>query len=121
MNKLDAFNKNQIKAGIPDLKAGDTVKIHQKVKEGDKRKSQSFEGLILARKHGKGVSATITVRKMTLGVGVEKTFPIYSPNIEKIEIIKRGKARRAKLYYLKTAKGRNAKLKREEYKAEEVK
>lgn len=118
MNKLESFNKAQLKKELPDVRPGDTVKIHQKIKEGDKHKAQTFEGQVLAIKHGKGISATITVRRMVLGVGVEKIFPIHSPNIEKIEILNRGKARRAKLYYLRTAKGKDAKLKREDYKAE---
>ena len=128
INKLELFNKTQLKKDLPDIRPGDTVLVSQKIparnashseaggKEGDKHKAQTFEGLVLARKHGKGVSATITMRKTVLGVGVEKTFPLHSPNIEKIEILKRGKVRRAKLYYLRTAKGKNARLKREEYK-----
>lgn len=116
-NKLEIFNKNLMKKDLPEIRPGDTVKIYQKLKEGEKHKVQTFEGLVLARKHGKGLSGTITVRRLTLGVGVEKIFPIHSPNIEKMEILKRGKARRAKLYYLKTAKGKGAKLKKEEFKA----
>lgn len=115
-NKLELFNKNQIKKGAEDIRPGCTVKIYQKIKEGAKGKAQVFEGLVLARKHGKGISSTITVRKIILGVGVEKIFPVHSPNIDKIEIIKSGKVRRSKLYYLKYAKGRKAKLKRKEFK-----
>lgn len=114
MNKLETFSKNQINANIPDVRPGDTIIVHQRVKAGDKRKSQSFEGVVLSKKHGQGISSMITVRKVTLGVGVERIFPIHSPNVEKIEIVKRGKARRAKLNYLRTAKGRKAKLKRVE-------
>jgi large subunit ribosomal protein L19 len=114
-NKIELFNKKFARTDIPDIKTGDTIKVYQKLKEGDKHKIQSFEGLVIAKKHGKGVGGTITIRKVTLGVGVERIFPIFSPNIEKIEIIKRDKARRSKLYYLKTAKGKKAKLKREEY------
>ncbi len=116
VNKLELFNRAQQKKDLPDIRPGDTVLISQKIKEGDKHKAQTFEGLVLARKHGKGVSATITVRKTVLGIGVEKTFPLHSPNIEKLEIIKRGKVRRARLYYLRNAKGADARLKREEYK-----
>jgi large subunit ribosomal protein L19 len=118
MNKLEPFNKIQLKTNLPDLRPGDTIIVSQKIKEGDKHKAETFEGQILAIKHGKGISGTITVRKTVLGVGVEKIFPIHSPNIDKIEIIKRGKARRAKLYYLRSAKGKGARLKREEYKEE---
>jgi large subunit ribosomal protein L19 len=117
MNKLEAFNKSQIKTGLIDIRPGDTVRVHEKPKAGEKRKGESFEGLVLSKKHGSGTSAMITVRRVSLGVGVERIFPIHSPNIEKIEIVKRSKARRAKLNYLKTAKGRKARLKREEYKA----
>jgi large subunit ribosomal protein L19 len=110
--KLEAFNKSLMKKDLPEIRTGDTVKIYQKLKEGDKHKVQTFEGLILAKKHGKGLSATITVRRVSLGVGIERIFPIHSPLIEKIEILKSGKVRRSKLYYMRTAKGKNARLKR---------
>ncbi|MCH8741400.1 50S ribosomal protein L19 [Patescibacteria group bacterium] len=123
--KIETFLQSFLKKDLPDIRAGDTVRIHQKIKEIAKgkasskekggRKLQVFEGVIIARKHGKGVSATITVRKVISGIGVEKIFPIHSPTIEKIEIIKRGKVRRAKLYYLRTAKGKKAKLKKIEF------
>ena len=105
----------QLKKGLPEIKAGDTVRIHQKVKEKGKERLQAFEGLVLARKHGKGISATITVRRVISGIGVEKVFPIHSPTIEKIEVLKKGKVRRAKLYYLRTVKGKKAKLKRKDF------
>ncbi len=122
---LDQFNKSQLK-DMPDIKPGDTVKVHQKIKEQDKDlpagqaggrqgRIQIFEGIVIARKHGKGISSTITVRKIVDGVGVERIFPVHSPLIDKIEIIKRGKVRRAKLYYLRTAKGKKAKLKRKDF------
>lgn len=104
----------KLKKGLPELKPGDTVKIYQKIKEKDKERLQAFEGVILARKHGKGISATITVRRVVSGIGVEKIFPLHSPTIQKIEILKRGKVRRAKLYYLREAKGKKAKLKRKD-------
>jgi large subunit ribosomal protein L19 len=110
----EKFNKAQLKTGLPDIRPGYTVKIHQKIKEKDKDRIQVFEGLVLAKKHGKGISSMITVRKAVAGVGVEKTFPIHSPIIDKIELVKRGKARRAKLYYLREAKGRKARLKHKE-------
>jgi len=112
--KTETFNKTQLKKGLPDIRPGDTVRIHQKVKEKDKERVQTFEGVVLARKHGKGVSATITIRRVISGIGVEKIFPIHSPTIEKIEVLKRGKVRRAKLYYLREAKGKKARLKRKE-------
>ena len=111
---LEKFNKDQEK-GLPDLRPGDTIKIHQKIKEGDKERIQIFEGVVIAKKHGKGIPATITVRKVVSGVGVERIFPIHSPAIEKIEIVKHGKVRRAKLYYLRTAKGRKLRLKNKEF------
>ena len=116
MDKIQLFNKIQLKKDIPDIRPGDTVCVYQKIKEGDKERIQPFEGVVLAKKHGKGISATITVRKVVSGIGIEKTFPIHSPLIEKIEILKRSKVRRAKLYYLRKAKGRKAKLKRIEFK-----
>jgi len=100
---------------IPDVKPGDTVKVHQKITDVRdnkvKERIQVFEGVVLARKHGKGISATITVRKVIDGVGVERVFPLHSPFIEKIEIIRSSKVRRSKLYYLREAKGRKARLK----------
>jgi len=113
--KLENFNKSQLKNDLPDIRPGDTVRVSQKIKEGDKEKAQIFEGLVIAKKHGKGISATITVRKVISGVGVERIFPIHSPTIEKIEILKRGKVRRAKLYYLRKAKGRKARLKKKDF------
>lgn len=84
-----------------DLRAGDTVKVHQKIKEGDKSRIQIFEGLVLARKHGREAGGTFTVRKVASGVGVERIFPLYSPAIDKIDIVKRAKVRRAKLYHIR--------------------
>jgi large subunit ribosomal protein L19 len=111
---LEQFNKLQLKV-LPDIKPGDTVKVHQKIKEGDKERIQIFEGIIIAKKHGKGISSNITVRKVVDGIGVERIFPIHSPSIDKIEVVKRVKVRRAKLYYLRTAKGKKAKLKRKDF------
>jgi len=111
---LDQFNKLQLKE-MPDVKAGYTVKVHQKIKEGDKERIQIFEGIVIARKHGKGISSTITVRKVTDGIGVERIFPVHSPAIDKIEIVKRGKVRRSKLYYLREAKGKKARLKNKDF------
>ena len=105
------FIKAQLKKDIPEIRAGDMVKVYQRIKEKNKERVQIFEGQVLFAKHGKGIGATITVRKVLSGVGVEKTFPIHSPVIEKIEVVKKLKARRAKLYYLREAKGRKARLK----------
>lgn len=112
VTKIEVFNEKQLKKGLPDFRPGDTVQVYQKIREKDKERVQTFEGIIIARKHGKGISATITVRKVISGIGVEKIFPIHSSIIEKIEILKRGRVRRAKLYYLREAKGEKAKLKR---------
>ncbi|HHE76416.1 MAG TPA: 50S ribosomal protein L19, partial [Candidatus Parcubacteria bacterium] len=117
--KIEVFNKSQLKNGMPDIRPGDTIKVFQKTDEKTKGggvRIQSFEGVVIAKKHGKGISSTITVRKVFSGVGVEKIFPIHSPLIEKIEILKRSKVRRAKLYYLRNAKGRKARLKKKDFK-----
>lgn len=94
-----------------DIRPGDTVRVYQKIKEKDKERIQAFEGQVLARKHGKEPGATITVRKVISGIGVERIFPLHSPIIDKIEVVKKGKARRAKLYYLREATGKRAKIK----------
>ena len=112
--QFETFIKSQLKSNLPDIRPGDTVKIHQKVKEKDKERIQIFEGLVIAKKHGQEMGATITVRKVVSGVGVERVFPIHSLMIEKIEVTKKGKARRAKLYYLRKAKGKRAKLEKDE-------
>ncbi len=111
--KLEQFNKAQEKS-MPDIRPGDVIRVHQKIKEGDKERIQIFEGLVIARKHGKGISSTITVRKVVDAVGVERIFPVHSPSLAKIEIVKSSKVRRSKLYYLRTAKGTKAKLKNKE-------
>ncbi len=115
---LEKFNKSQLKTDPSEVRAGDTVRVYQKIKEEEEKyRIQVFEGLVIAKKHGKGVSATITVRKIISGVGVEKIFPIHSPLITKIEIVKKGKTKRAKLYYLRTAKGKKARIKTKEFAA----
>ena len=100
-----------LKKNLPNIQPGDTVRVHQKVKEGEKERIQVFEGIVLARKHGTGINATITVRRVSKGYGVERVFPIHSPVLDKIEIVKRAKVRRAKLYYLRKAKGKKGRLK----------
>ena len=119
----EKFNQMQLKKDLPDIQPGDTIKVHQKIKEsfgsakdkGDKERIQIFEGIVIARKHGKGISSTITVRKVVDGVGVERIFPIHSPSLGKIEVVKSAKVRRAKLYYLKRMKGKKARLKSKEF------
>ena len=126
MKKIQDFIEPFLKKEIPDIRPGDTVKVHQKIparvtkksaagkKDKEKEKIQVFEGIVIARKHGKEIGATITVRKVVDGIGVERIFPLHLPTIDKIEILKRSKVRRAKLYYLRKAKGKRARLKRKE-------
>jgi len=109
--QIEKFQKSQLK-DMPDIRPGDTVKVHQKIKEGDKERIQIFEGIVIARKHGQGINSTITVRKVVEQIGVERIFPVHSPSLAKIEVVKSGKVRRSKLYYLRTAKGTKAKLKK---------
>jgi large subunit ribosomal protein L19 len=116
MTKTESLMKPFLKKELPDIKPGDTIKVYQKFKDKDKEKTQIFEGLVIAKKHGKEIGATITVRKVVSGVGVERIFPLHLPTIAKIEILKRSKVRRAKLYHLRTAKGKRARLKRIEIK-----
>ncbi|MDD3510090.1 MAG: 50S ribosomal protein L19 [Minisyncoccales bacterium] len=111
LKEKEDFIETQLRDNIPEIRAGDIVRVHQKIVDKNKERIQVFEGQVLFVKHGKEIGATITVRKVLSGVGIEKTFPIHSPLIEKIEVVKKLKARRAKLYYLRKAKGRKARLK----------
>ena len=104
------FTADQIKAEPFPFEIGSTVKVHVKIKEGNRERIQVFEGTVIAKKHG-GVSETVTVRRVSYGVGVERTFPVHSPKLAKIEIARRGKVRRAKLYYLRARTGKAAKVK----------
>ena len=110
MNALSAVEKNELKSGIPSFQVGDTVKVHVKIKEGDKERVQIFEGVVIARRNG-DLRSSFTVRKISFGQGVERIFPLHSPVIDKIEVSKRGKVRRAKLYYLRGLRGKAAKIK----------
>ena len=110
MEKIQAFVSEQLKTEVPQFGIGDGVKVYVKIVEGEKERIQMFEGTVIA-KHGGGISETFTVRRVSYGVGVEKTFPIHSPNVEKIEIFRRAKVRRAKLYYLRDRVGKAAKVK----------
>ncbi|MBE7042259.1 MAG: 50S ribosomal protein L19 [Ruminococcaceae bacterium] len=110
MDILKAITEEQIRTDLPELLIGDTVKIYLKVKEGNRERIQMFEGTIIAKKHG-GIQETFTVRRVSYGVGVERTFPVNSPNIDKIEVSRKGKVRRAKLYYLRDRVGKAAKVK----------
>lgn len=100
-NKLTDFNKKQLRNDLPELKPGMQIRVQEKIKEGDRERLQAFEGVIIAKKHGNGIQATITVRSIISGVGVEKIWPIHSPKITKIEVLRTPKVRRSKLYFLR--------------------
>ena len=110
MQRFDAIDQASLKSDLPDFRAGDTVKVHVKVIEGNRSRVQVFKGLVMGRQ-GSGVRETFTVRKVSFGVGVERTFPVHSPNIAKIDVLTRGDVRRAKLYYLRNLRGKAAKIK----------
>ena len=110
MNLIEAFTNEQLKAEIPSVNVGDTVRVHNKIKEGSRERIQLFEGTVIA-KHGAGISATFTVRRISYGCGVEKTFPIHSPTVVAVDTIRYGKVRRAKLYYLRGRVGKASKVK----------
>jgi large subunit ribosomal protein L19 len=110
MQRFDELDKASLKEGIPSFRAGDTVKVHVKVIEGSRSRVQVFQGVVI-RRHGGGVGETFTVRKVSFGVGVERTFPLHTPIIDKIEVVTRGDVRRAKLYYLRDLRGKAAKIK----------
>ena len=110
MDLMQAFTEKYKKAEPPVVAVGDTVRVHLKVKEGNRERIQVFEGTVIAKKHG-GIEETFTVRRVSYGVGVEKVFPVHAPPIEKIELVRHGKVRRAKLYYLRSRVGKAAKVK----------
>jgi large subunit ribosomal protein L19 len=110
MNLIETLNAKNVKAELPVIEIGSTVRVHIKVKEGTKERVQVFEGTVIAKKNG-GVSETFTVRRISYGVGVEKVFPVHSPNVVKVETVRKGKVRRAKLYYLRERVGKAAKVK----------
>jgi large subunit ribosomal protein L19 len=110
MQKLDMIDSASMRKDIPDFRAGDTVKVNVKVIEGNRSRIQAFQGVVISR-HGGGVGETFTVRKISFGVGVERTFPVHAPTVESIEVITRGDVRRAKLYYLRNLRGKKAKIK----------
>ena len=110
MNRLDTVESTQLKENIPAFQAGDTVKVHVRIKEGNKERLQVFEGVVIARKHG-GARESITVRKVSFGVGVERIFPLHATVVGHIDVVRRGKVRRAKLYYLRDLRGKAARIK----------
>ena len=110
MDLMQAFTEKYKKAEPPVVAIGDTVRVHLKVKEGNRERIQVFEGTVIAKKHG-GIQESFTVRRISYGVGVEKVFPVHAPSVEKIEVVRHGKVRRAKLYYLRNRVGKAAKIK----------
>ena len=107
---IQAFTNEQLKKEIPVIRIGDTIRVHNRIKEGNRERIQMFEGTVIA-KHGGGISETFTVRRVSYGCGIEKTFPVHSPNVVKVDIIRSGKVRRAKLYYLRDRVGKASKVK----------
>lgn len=111
MSKLiEEITREQLRTDLPDFRPGDTIRVHAKIREGSRERIQIFEGVVIKRRGG-GISETYTVRKISYGVGVERTFPLHSPRVEKIEVVRRGKVRRAKLYYLRNLRGKAARIK----------
>ncbi len=110
MDLIKELNKGQLAREMPEVRIGDTVRVHVNVKEGSRERIQVFEGTVIAKKHG-GIEETITVRRISYGVGVEKIFPVHSPSIDTIQVVRSGKVRRAKLYYLRDRVGKGAKVK----------
>lgn len=110
MNRLDLVEQTQLRENVPAFQSGDTVKVHVRIKEGNKERIQVFEGVVIARKHG-GVRETVTVRKISFGIGVERIFPLHATVIDHIDVVRRGKVRRAKLYYLRELRGKAARIK----------
>lgn len=109
-NIIAEITKDQLRSELPQFRAGDTVRLHVRIVEGTRERIQIFEGVVIKRRGG-GISETFTVRKISNGVGVERTFPVHTPKIEKIDVVRRGKVRRAKLYYLRSLRGRAARIK----------
>ena len=110
MDLMQSFTQKHLKAEPPVVTVGDTVRVHLKVKEGNRERIQIFEGTVIAKKHG-GIEETFTVRRISYGIGVEKVFPLHAPSIEKVEVVRHGKVRRGKLYYLRGRVGKAAKIK----------
>ncbi|MBS1238143.1 MAG: ribosomal protein [Deltaproteobacteria bacterium] len=110
MDVIETIEREQMRLDIPDFRAGDTVKVHAKIKEGDKERIQVFQGVVVRKRKGK-MGATFTVRKVSYGIGVERIFPLHSPNIDRVEIVSKGKVRRARLYYMRQLKGKAARIK----------
>ena len=110
MNVIEGLEAQALKSALPEFRAGDRVRVHVKVVEGEKSRIQVFEGDVVARRGGAGLRATFTVRKTSSGVGVERTFPLHSPNVDRIELVRQGRVRRSKLYYLRELRGKKARI-----------
>ncbi len=110
MDVIETIEKEQMRLDIPDFKAGDTVRVHARIKEGEKERILIFQGVVLRKRKGR-TGATFTVRKVSYGIGVERIFPLHSPNIDKVEIVSKGKVRRGRLYYLRKLRGKAARIK----------
>ena len=111
MELIKAFTNEQLKENVPQFNIGDTVRVYNRITEGTKTRTQMYEGTVIARRGGEGITATFTVRRVSYGCGVEKTFPLHSPNVEKVEVVRAGRVRRAKLFYLRDRVGKAAKTK----------
>ncbi|MCH5163969.1 MAG: 50S ribosomal protein L19 [Clostridiales bacterium] len=109
MNIIESIEKEYMKKEVPQFNVGDTIRVFVKVVEGNRERLQAFEGIAIARKHG-GINETFTVRRVSFGIGIERTFPLHSPRIDRIEVVKKGRVRRAKLYYLRKLSGKAAKI-----------
>jgi len=114
MNVVEMLEMEQMRGDIPGFKPGDTVKVHARIKEGEKERIQVFQGVVIRKRKG-NTGATFTVRKVSYGIGVERIFPLHSPNIDKVEVVTRGSVRRSRLYYLRNLRGKAAKIKEQRY------
>ena len=114
---LEAVENRQMRSDIPDFQPGDTVRVHVRIREGDKERIQAFEGIVIARKHS-GIRETITVRKTSFGVGVERIFPLHASVLDRIDVVRRGRVRRAKLYYLRSLRGKAARIRERDTRGE---
>ena len=114
MNVLETLEKEQMRGDIPDFSSGDTVKVHARIREGEKERIQVFQGVVIRKRKG-NTGASFTVRKVSYGIGVERIFPFHSPLIDKVEIVTRGKVRRARLYYLRNLRGKAARIKEKRF------
>ncbi len=114
MNVVEMLEMEQMRGDIPDFKPGDTVKVHARIKEGEKERIQIFQGVVIRKRKGR-TGATFTVRKVSYGIGVERIFPLHSPNIDKIEVVTKGRVRRSRLYYLRNLRGKAARIKEKRF------